>query len=85
MALAVSSLTKLQGCCLWNHAADLAEAELTIEQTGLVGKGCSGAPTELDGSTLSAEQVTHSESCLTIHYPKRKWCGEIVEHNESWN
>ena len=83
VASAVSGLTKLQGCSLWNHAADLAEADLTIEQMGLVGKGCSGAPTRLDGNPPSAEQVTHSP--LTIHYPilELKWCGKlssIVNH-----
>ena len=61
VASAMSSLTKLQGCRLWDHAANLAEAELTREQTKLVGKGFAGPLLQVDGnSTDSTEQVAVS-------------------------
>ena len=59
VASVVSGLSSLPGCCLWNHAGDLAEAALTIEQKALVGKGYAGPPAlaDLDNS-LSPGQVT---------------------------
>jgi hypothetical protein len=56
VAYAVTSLTKLQGCCLWDHEDNLAEAELTTEQLALVGKGYMGPPLNL-GTTVCADQV----------------------------
>jgi serine/threonine protein kinase len=57
VASAVTSLAKLQGCCLWNHADDLAEAVLTRNQKTLVGKGYAGPPVKLDSHVLSSDQV----------------------------
>jgi hypothetical protein len=59
VASIVSSLAQVQGCSLWNHMGDLAEAKLTKEQQGLVGKGYGGPPVTLDDIFLSAEQVDH--------------------------
>ena len=57
VASVVAGLSRLQGCRLWNHAGDLAEAALTKEQMALVGKGYAGPPVSLDDSLLSTEQV----------------------------
>jgi serine/threonine protein kinase len=58
VASVVSSLTNLQGCCLWNQSGDLREAALTSEQKKLVGKGYAGPPVNLNHTVLSAGQVT---------------------------
>jgi serine/threonine protein kinase len=57
VASVVDGLSRLQGCCLWDHAGDLAEAALTKEQMALVGKGYAGPPVGLEDNHLSKEKV----------------------------
>ena len=56
VATVVQSLTRLQGCQLWNHSSDLQGIELTKTQKDLKGKGCVGPPVCLDGVVLNSEQ-----------------------------
>ena len=53
---AVTNLTKLQGCQMWEHADDLQEVVLSKEQEALIGKGSTGPPVDLAGVQLSEEQ-----------------------------
>jgi serine/threonine protein kinase len=57
--LVMDSLTKLQGCQLYNHPHDLSEVDLSREQSVLLGKGCAGPPSELGGVTLTEEQKSN--------------------------
>ena len=52
----VTGLTKLQGCQLWNHPADLPPLALTKEQASLIGKGYTGPPVDLNGIQLTSVQ-----------------------------
>jgi serine/threonine protein kinase len=56
VASVVQSLTALQGCQLWNHPRDLAEAGLSDNQRCLMGMGCAGPPVDLEGAALTTEQ-----------------------------
>ncbi len=58
VASVVNYFEKMDGCQLWDHASDLAEAPLTIEQKALVGsKGNSDSQVNLHDSVLCTEQV----------------------------
>jgi serine/threonine protein kinase len=58
VASVVKYFDKMDGCQLWDHASDLAEAPLTVEQKALVGsKGNSDSQVILHDSVLCTEQV----------------------------
>ena len=52
----MKGLTSIQGCQLWEHPADLPEAELTRGQMDLVGKGYTGPAVDIDGVHLTPDQ-----------------------------
>ena len=54
---AISCLTRLQGCQMWNHPEDLAEEQLSREQESLLGMGYGGPPVDLNRVCLSPDQV----------------------------
>ena len=57
IAEAVRALTNLQGCQLWEHCSSVSGLDLTREQRELIGHGSSGPAVDLEGISLTLEQV----------------------------
>ena len=63
--------------CTCTHTQDLAEAELTKEQAGMIGKGFAGPPVAFHGEPLTDTQVL---KCILDEY---NYLLFIIAHNET--